>query len=215
MNRLVITILVLAALLFPLTAAAFLGLGSGNVPNAADEIADQLDDQLMMRYAGDDPGMSAKNRKKLARAHIMIMGTTPVNINDLEQVCPLARQMMEEISTALMDKGYRFQELRKGRDIRFDKKRGEFLLTRDVRKLLTTSASSQAIMAGTYVITPKQVRFSIRLLHTPGNEVLAMGSGTVPITEDLRPLLRERPIGSAAGSYSGDGIVPPVTTRLQ
>ena len=53
--------------------------------------------------------MTARNRKKLARARIMIMGTTPVNINDLERACPLARQMMEEISTELMDKGYRFQ----------------------------------------------------------------------------------------------------------
>ncbi len=213
MNRIIITILVLIALLIPLTAAAFLGIGSGNVPSAADDIADQLDDQLMMRYAGNDPNTSARNRKKLARAHIMIMGTTPANINDLEQACPLARQMMEEISTKLMDMGYRFQELRKGRDIRFDKKRGEFLLTRDVRKLLTTTATSQAIMAGTYVITPKQVRFSIRLIHTPGNEVLAMGSATVPITDDLRPLLREKPLN---GTMSDNGsIVPPPTTRLQ
>ena len=212
MNRLVITLLVLTALFFPLTAAAFLGLG-GNVPEAAEDIADQLDEQLMTRYAGDNSGMTRSQRKKLARAHIMIMGTTPVNINDLERACPLARQMMEEISTYLMDKGYRFQELRKGRDIYFDRKKGEFLLTRDVRKLLSTRASGQAIMAGTYVITPKQVRFSIRLLHTPGNEVLAMGSATIPITDDLRPLLREKPLG-AGGGYGGD-IVPPVTTRLQ
>lgn len=212
MNRFIVIVLVLAALLFPLTAAAFLGFG-GNVPEAADDIADQLDDQLMARYSGDDPNMTARDRKKLARARIMIMGTTPVNVNDLERACPLARQMMEEISTELMDKGYRFQELRKGRDIRFDRNRGEFVLTRDVRKLLTTTATSQAIMAGTYVITPKQVRFSIRLIHTPGNEVLAMASATVPITPDLRPLLREKPL--SGGSAVDGGGVPPVTTRLQ
>ena len=41
MNRIVIIILVLAALLFPLTAAA------RTVPRAADCIGEQLDDQLM------------------------------------------------------------------------------------------------------------------------------------------------------------------------
>lgn len=209
MNRCLIAILVLAALFFPLAAAAFLGFGA-NVPSAADDIADQLDDQLMMRYAQENNDLSTKEREKLARAHIMIMGTTPVSINNLERTCPLARQMMEEISTYLMDKGYRFQELRKGRDVRFDKKRGEFLLTRDVKKLLTVTPSSEAIMAGTYVITPKHVRFSIRLIHTPGNEVLAMGSASIPITDDLRPLLHE-PFGNA-----GDGgLVPPISTRLQ
>ena len=43
MARLVIVILVLAVLLFPLAAAA------GNVPRAGEDIAEQLDEQLMMR----------------------------------------------------------------------------------------------------------------------------------------------------------------------
>ncbi len=47
-SRIVIIILVLAALLFPLTAAA------RTVPRAADCIGEQLDDQLMARYASDD-----------------------------------------------------------------------------------------------------------------------------------------------------------------
>ena len=46
MNRFFITILVLAALLFPLTAAA-----AGNVPTAAVSIAKQLDEQIMPSFA--------------------------------------------------------------------------------------------------------------------------------------------------------------------
>ena len=41
MSRFLVIILVLAALLFPLTAAAV-----GTVPGAANSIAEQLDDQL-------------------------------------------------------------------------------------------------------------------------------------------------------------------------
>lgn len=202
MNRLCITLLVLAALLFPLTATA-----AGNVPTAAVSIAKQLDDQLMMRFAGDNADMSRKDREALARARIMIMGTTPANINDLDEASPLARQMTEEISRWLINIGYRFQELRKGRDIRFDRRKGEFILTRDVRRLASSSGTSQAVMAGTYIVTSEQVRFSIRLIHTSSNEVLAMGTATIPITDDLRPLVREgRP---------GDGLAPTVRTRLQ
>ena len=204
MNRFFITTLVLAALLFPLTAAA-----AGNVPRAAVSIAKQLDEQLMMRFAGDNSEMSRKDRESLARARIMIMGTTPVNINNLDEASPLARQMTEEISRWLINEGYRFQELRKGSDIYFDKKKGEFILTRDVKRLASRVGTSQAIMAGTYVVSGEQVRFNIRLIHTNSNEVLAMGSGTVPITDDLMPLLRDPSPGGKGG------VTPTVNTRLQ
>ena len=204
MSRYIAVILLLAALLLPLTAAA-----AGNVPTAATTIARQLDEQLMMRYAGSDPEVSKKEKQALARAHIIIMGTTPANLNDLNEASPLARQMMEEVTRWLMNAGYRFQELRKGSDIYFDKKKGEFILTRDVKRLASRVGTSQAIMAGTYVVSGEQVRFNIRLIHTNSNEVLAMGSGTVPITDDLMPLLRDPSPGGKGG------VTPTVNTRLQ
>ena len=204
MRLYLVIILVMAALLLPLTAAA-----AGNVPTAATRIAKQLDEQLMMRYAGTDPAERKKSQQAVARANIMIMGTTPANLNDLNEASPLARQMMEEVSRWLINAGYRFQELRKGRDIYFDKKKGEFILTRDVNRLASKVGTSQAIMAGTYVVSGEQVRFNIRLIHTTSNEVLAMGSGTIPITEDLLPLLRDPSPGGKGG------VTPSVNTRLQ
>ncbi|WP_297826573.1 FlgO family outer membrane protein [uncultured Desulfovibrio sp.] len=201
MSRFLVIILVLAALLFPLTAAA------GTVPSAADRIARQLDEQLMMRYASDDSDMSKKQRQALARSQIMIMGTTPANINNLQAASPLARQMTEEISRWLVNAGYRYQELRKGSYIRFDRGTGELILTREVRKLTSTRGTGQAILAGTYVVSGEQVRFSMSLIHTTSNEVLAKGTATVPITDDLLPLLEDQPLGS--------GKVPTVYTRLQ
>ena len=61
MNKLLIVILIVAALLFPLTAAAF-SLFSGTVPTAAKNIASDLDAQLMKRYADCDP----KSRRPVA-----------------------------------------------------------------------------------------------------------------------------------------------------
>ncbi|MBD5626540.1 MAG: hypothetical protein HDQ90_03445 [Desulfovibrio sp.] len=202
MPRLVLIILVLAVLLFPLAAAA------GNVPRAGEDIAEQLDEQLMMRYAGTSPDMSKKELRALARSRILIMGTTPANLNDLEQANPLARQMLEEVSSDLVDMGYRYEELRRGKDIRFDKRTGEFILTRDVRKLASKSGVGQAILAGTYVVSGQQVRFTMSLISVATNEVIAKAMGTVPITPDLVPLLQEN-------MPAGSGLKPSVYTRLQ
>ncbi|MBD5539058.1 MAG: hypothetical protein HDQ94_03550 [Desulfovibrio sp.] len=202
MSRLVVIILVLAVLLFPLAAAA------GNVPRAGEDIAEQLDEQLMMRYAGSSPDMSKKELRALARSRILIMGTTPANINNLEQANPLARQMLEEVSSDLVNMGYRYEELRRGKDIRFDKRTGEFILTRDVRKLASRNGVGQAILAGTYVVSGQQVRFTMSLISVATNEVIAKGMGTVPITPDLAPLLQEN-------MPAGSGLKPSVYTRLQ
>lgn len=202
MSRFIAAVLLLAALLLPLTAAAM-----GTVPKAANSIASQMDAQLMMRYGGNDPQISTKEQHAVARANVIIMGTTPANLNNLEKSSPLARQMTEEISRWLVNAGYRFQELRKGKAIRFHPVTGELLLTRDVRQLASTQGTSQAVLAGTYVVTPDQVRFSMRLIHTTSNEVLAMGTATVPITEDIAPLVNDL--------TPGDDMRPSTNTRLQ
>ena len=66
MRLYLVIILVMAALLLPLTAAA-----AGNVPTAATRIAKQLDEQLMMRYAETDPAESKKSQQAVARANLM------------------------------------------------------------------------------------------------------------------------------------------------
>lgn len=195
MDRILVVILILAVLLFPLTAAA------ATIPDAADCIAKQMDEQLMARFNKDDD-------EDATRSHILIMGTTPANINNLEQAMPLARQMTEEISRWFVNAGYRYEELLKGRDIRFDERTGEFILTRKVPKLARTSGYGNAILAGTYVISGNQVRFSMSLISASGNEVLAKGTATVPITPDIMPLLKQN-------QPAGSGTVPSVYTRLQ
>lgn len=200
MNRIIIMILVLAALLFPIVAAA-----DGNVPEAAEKIGKQLDQQLMKRFCGDNDSAS----QALSRAQILIMGTTPANLGNLEQANGLARQMTEEISRYLMNKGYHYEEIRKGQYIRFNERVGEFILTRDVKKLASRTGYGKAILAGTYVISGTDVRFNISLINVDNSEVLAKATGTVPITPDLRPLLVE------SGGNPGGGLMPSVYTRLK
>ncbi len=179
-------------------------------PRAADAMAADMDAQLMRR-AGIHRG-SLSEEQAAARAHqirrdITIVTTVPVNVNNLKLSNALARQMMEEASRWFVSAGYNVQEIRKGKELRFQEQTGEMLLTRKRSELARTSASGTAVLTGTYVISPEQVRFSMRLVHTLTNDVLAMGTATVPITPDVPPLLVE--------NSSDRRVQPSVYTRLQ
>lgn len=204
MLRILITALTLAALLFPLTAGA-----EGNVPAAAACLGKQLDAQMMKRFGFESSNTIGNSQNSdFARSHIMIMGTTPANLRNLKLANGLARQMTEELSRWLKNRGYQYEDIRKGKDIRFEVGVGEFLFTRRVPNLQTDRGVGQAILAGTYVITTDDVRFNISLISTTTNEVLAKAAATIPITDDLLPLLSEN-------SGPAGGLKPSVYTRLQ
>lgn len=205
MARLIIITLTLIALLFPLTAAA-----DGNVPDAAACIGKQLDKQLMQRfgYGSGSTTIGSSQNNEFARSRIMIMGTTPANLTNLNRASILARQMTEEISRWLTQRGYKYEELRKGKDIRFDQGVGEFILTRRVPSLEYQTGVGQAILAGTYVVSTDDVRFNISLISVGTNEVLAKAAVTIPITSDLKPLLAE-------SSGPNSGMIPSVYTLLR
>lgn len=206
MPRYLAILLIIATLFIPMAAAA-----EGNVPAAADDISKQMDKQLMTRYAPKSfGGLSTFDSKPdyETRQGISIMATVPVSLNNLNVSCPLARQMTEEITRWMVNAGYIFEELRKGQDIQFSSPTGETLLTRDTARLATRNVTSAGVLVGTYVISKDQVRFNIRILHTPSNEVLAMGTATVPITDDIRPLLYDL-------SQTPVKVTPSIGTRLQ
>ncbi len=193
------------------TALAFFwGGGDQYAPKAANAIAEQIDEQLMARGGLQDGALPKKQlaaRRKLIRSRITIMGTTPVNLNNLNLSNALARQMTEEVLRWLTNAGYQVKEIRKGKELRFQEEVGEMLLTRKKSDLQYQKVTSTAVLTGTYVISPEQVRFTMRLLHTPTNNVLGMGTATVPITPDVPPLLKENvPMAK---------IKPSVGTRLQ
>ena len=178
MKRLLFYIIMAMCMLLPFTASA----AEGQVPKAADSIVKRLDDQIMRRV-GNFPG---------GRDTVSIAITVPVFLSDLGKSSPLARQMAEEITSGLVQLGYNVDEIRKGRDIVMEPQTGEMILTRDINRLETRDVNTAAVLAGTYTVTSESVRFNIKLLHTPSNQVLAMATGTVPVTTELMPLLADR-----------------------
>ena len=208
-RRLVFLFLTLAVLLIPLAAAA--GMTTrGTVPIAADEMAAAIDKQILGYFGVEQPGLFSKSDQKhhplKIRRALSISCTVAVDLNNLENSSPVGRQISEEMARWFVQAGYKVKEVRKGRDVHIDAQRGEMVLTRDVRKLLSTNVTTEAVLAGTYVVTPEQVRFAMRLLHVPSNDILAMATATVPITDDLKPLLHDMKEGK---------VMPSIGTKLK
>lgn len=176
-------------------ALSFL-FGTGYVPACAQNIVYDLDKQLM-KLIGE----------LYSRSDLRIIFTVPVNLDDFDKTNSLARQVAEEVSNELKQKGYRVYEYRKGKEIDVYPKKGEFFLSRKLDKMANTKFSVELIMVGTYTLTEENVRFNIRLLHAGSNEVIASGNGTVPVYPEIVPLLEEN------SDYKVE-LAPSVKTKL-
>ncbi len=151
---------------------------AGGVPETARDLAAELDAQIVERLQlVEGP---AKGQ--------VLMVTTPASLDDLEMSSPLARLFAEELASWFVQAGYRVQDIRKGKTVLFAPKTGELLLTRDVQLLAENQAPSALILVGTFTETSRSVRFNIKLIHAPDNEVLAMSSRTIPMSPELAEL---------------------------
>lgn len=183
-------------------ANAFTSLFStkGYVPKAADAAVKELDKQLETLLGEHYPKTSLR-----------IAFTVPVNLNDFEKTNTLARQMSEEIARGLKSKGYRVLEIRQGQEIIMTPEIGEFFLTRKQEDLSEKTVETELLMTGTYAISSRGVRFSIRLLHMDTTEVIAMATTTVPVYKEIEPLLEE----NGPAPPPPPALAPTTSTRLE
>lgn len=167
------------------------------IPVVADILATQLDGQLRNKL-GIELGDAVDYG---------VIVTPPVALNDLEETSPLSLQMGEELSRWFVTTGYNVQEIRKGRSVLFEPQGGEFILSRRVHVLANENVKATIIVAGTYTQTLNRIRFNMRFIHAPTNEVLAMATQTLPLNAEMRML--------TVGSNETCGVIPSVGTRLR
>ncbi len=167
------------------------------LPEAAMHMAVDLDAQLARKLGLPEPP---------ARGQAMVL-TTPVDLSNLEQTSALARLMGEEMATWFTRFGYSVQEIRKGRALLFNPGEGEMLLTRRTDLVSQKNVQANVVLMGTYTATRRNVRFNLKLVHAPSNDVLAMTSQTLPISREAWELLHPQ-------GYSGLGVTPSVEIRL-
>jgi hypothetical protein len=164
-----------------------------NYSQMAREIARDLDAQIVPRM-----GISGN------RNAYYVAVTVPSNLHALENSSALSRVMAQEIASALSEIGYNVQEMRKSRDIVFDRAKGELYLTRNVNALARRDVSATLVVAGTYSAAPGGTRFSVECLDARNNNVVAMAARTVSAAPDQDTLF--------GGVAPGNGLTPSVVT---
>lgn len=176
-----LALLVLATLLTFLVLAAQ-ARAEDSVPTAARTIAAELDAQLADRL-----GMMEGPAKGTS-----LIVSTPVSLENMEQSCPLARLLGEELAFWFVKNGYRVREVRKTKNLMLDPGTGEVGLSRDLRFVDSRYVQSAVLLTATYTQTSRHVRFNVRLLHAPTGEVLAMASETLRISHETSELLDDK-----------------------
>lgn len=197
-HRIIPACILLVAVVFSVVWAS--AAVAATVPQVASAMGREMDRQLSKRF-GQTEGTKS----------LSLSITTPMDINNLEASNTLARQMQEELARWFVQAGYPVLEIRKGRDLLFEPSTGEMLLTREEKLLGNINVTSAAIVAGTYTVTPENVRFNVNIVRTGNREVLAMSTLTVPMTPEVAALVGS---GYAGETLYGIPIEPTVVTLL-
>lgn len=127
--------------------------------------------------------------------------TTLVNLDDLRQTSKFGRTLSESLATRLFQHGYGVVELRKTANIRVQDNSGEMVLSRDVARL-AGQYEANAVVAGTYAMTPKTVIINVKLLDVHSQEVLSVAGMELERSSTINYLLADR-VGLVDASLSG------------
>lgn len=116
--------------------------------------------------------------------------TTMVNLDDLRQTSKFGRTLSESMATQLFQHGYGVVELRKAANIMIQSPHGEMVLSRDATRL-AKQYEANAIVAGTYALTPKTVIINVKLLDADSNAVLSVAGMELERSANIDYLLAE------------------------
>ena len=142
-------------------------------------------------FGEDLASQLVSNRRPGVGAGERLILTTFVNLDDLYETSGLGRALTESLSTSLFKKGFRVAEIRKGPGLYVKSKSGELTLTRDA-SLIAQEEQAQALVAGTYSLTPSTVIVNVKLLEAGTAEVLSVGALEIQRSENINYLLAER-----------------------
>ncbi len=151
-------------------------------------LGEELARQLVANRRGVEPGER-------------LIFTTLVNLDHLRQTSKFGRAMSESLATQLFQHGYGVVELRKMARIVVRDDKGEMVLSRDALNL-ARQYSANAIVAGTYALTPQTVIINVKLLDVRSHEVLSVAGLELSRNSAISTMLNEQ-VGLADAPLSG------------
>lgn len=150
---------------------------------------------------GDNLARQLINNRRSLNTNETLIFTTIVNLNNLDQTSKFGRALSESLATSLFQYGFHVIELRKAGAIMVKDKTGELILSRESKEL-GKEQKADAIVAGTYSLTPKSIIINIKLLAAGTQEVLSVAGMELNRSLNINYLLADG--GPVQDSLSGD-----------
>ncbi len=118
-----------------------------------------------------------------------VLVTSLVNLEDLDKTCAFGRLTTQQIGSRLSQHGFKVLEPRLSSTLRFENREGEFMLTRESMRLLSTEYDAHAVMVGTYSESKDRVFLSVRVVRLNDSAVMAAYEYFLPKNDDVQALM--------------------------
>lgn len=124
----------------------------------------------------------------------------------IETSSPLGRMISDQLGARFVQLGYNVSEVRLRNDINVQQSYdgvwdGEYVLSRD-RTQLAAKTNAKSVVSGTYVVGSDTVLVNLRMIDVNTARVLAAYDYSLPMTDDVRRLVRTEGGSSAAGVFN-------------
>lgn len=130
-----------------------------------------------------------------------IVAASFVELDNLDQTSGFGRLASQQIGSRIGQHGFRVLEVRMGAELRMDIRQGEFLLTRDSARLLTSEYDAYAALVGVYSSVGDKLFVSARVVRLSDNALLGAYEYYLPMDGDVRQLL-----AANSGGRGGDAV---------
>lgn len=129
-----------------------------------------------------------------------VVTSSMVNLENLDQSSLLGQTVMQQIGSRLSQHGYKVLESRLAAELRMDKTKGEFMLTRESAALLARDHDAHAALVGVYSESGNRIFMSVRLVRLNDNAVIAAYEYYLPKNNDVLSLMAASKNRPASGS---------------
>lgn len=120
----------------------------------------------------------------------VILVTSLVNIDQIQQSSRLGRMVSEQVGARLTSLGYNVTDVRlRQQGVLIQKEKGEIVLSRDVKDL-ASEHKARAILVGTYAEAIDEVYITLKLLEAATGRVMMAHNYALPLDKDNLALLR-------------------------
>lgn len=147
-------------------------MGSGDLCQTAYMIVDSLIENVHAPLSADQ----------------IILVASFVDVNNVQRTSNFGRMLAEQMISRLAQNGYMVVEVKLRDSLYVREREGEFLLSRRLRDI-RTAHDAHAVVVGTYLVTPKDLYLSARIVRAQDAKVISSCDVKIPLREDLKATL--------------------------